>query len=174
MVTVLCLCILILFTIVDQFSQSVANQKTDLSLTFLRLLINYAMQISSLSPTLLGSVKDLIRLVFPELKCPAPARRRRAATIMDVQTSLCKNHSSNPPKKQIFSHTAQALHNVCCRTSCVVDFHINRLAMLCICGKIKVSWNFFDFILGEREPSCLVLWQVSVVGFLIQIKGLRI
>lgn len=66
--------------------------------------ISYTMQNPSIGPNLLVSVKELVCVVFPELKCPAPQRRRKRTTIMDVITSLCKNHSSELPNNHVFSH----------------------------------------------------------------------
>lgn len=43
---------------------------------------------------MIGSAQYLFSVVFPELKCPAPKRKKRAVTITDVTNDLSKNHST--------------------------------------------------------------------------------
>lgn len=87
---------------------------------------------SSLGPTFLDSV------AFPESKCPAPSRRKRT-TIMDVSTSLGKNHSSKLPKYYIFSHLLPHMLSKMFVVGVSLTFTIVVFAMLCISGKIKVT-----------------------------------
>uniref|UniRef100_A0A8D0AEL5 NTR domain-containing protein n=1 Tax=Sander lucioperca TaxID=283035 RepID=A0A8D0AEL5_SANLU len=83
-----------------------------------------------------------------ELKCPAPSRRKRAATIMDVTTSLGKNHSSKLANNHIFSHLLS--HSDEDDSYMDSDEIVSRT-------NFPESWLWSDFILPacpQGNPNC--------------------